>query len=463
MIPSKLNKNAKEFVPAPKQTGANSRAATNKNSKQKKPKTAQKNRQNDSSCGEEESYGKTTSDSAVGRLARSVGGIFGNSVGEIAGSIGNIFSSVTGLGDYEVKENTVKDELITGAQVPAMHSTKDSFILRHREYIADVTSSTAFANKSFAVNPGLSSSFPWLASIAANFTQYRFLGLIYEYRTTSSTIASTNPAMGAVCLSSEYNVYALPFTNKQEVDNNMWTTSSRPCDTFVHPIECAPLMNPLQVYFIRTGSVPTGQDARLYDLCNIQLITSGAQTAAVGTIGELWCTYEVELLKPQLQGGLGATVEGCEINIANYTNVTVPLVTGTVSKIYDTLGVTLVVGQPSMTIAAGNTGVYLWEYVGCSASNHGVMNTLVGGTSHNINILNCNPTVAGGDLTTFQSSYGTNVYGTTSFMFSLIDPTQPGTLTLGTFTPSSSTNFSTITITQVNEVYATRSIGVAYV
>lgn len=48
-------------------------------------------------------------------------------------------------------------------------ASKDSCRVVHREFIGNVTGSTAFAiSNSFAVNPGLPASFPWLSGMAAN-------------------------------------------------------------------------------------------------------------------------------------------------------------------------------------------------------------------------------------------------------------------------------------------------------
>jgi hypothetical protein len=50
-------------------------------------------------------------------------------------------------------------------------------------------------------------------------------------------------------------------------------------------------------------SLPEGADKQFYDLGLFQLATQGMQNA-VGTIGELWCSYEVEFFKPQISHNL---------------------------------------------------------------------------------------------------------------------------------------------------------------
>ena len=49
---------------------------------------------------------------------------------------------------------------------------------------------------------------------------------------------------------------------------------------------------------MRNSAVPANADARLYDLGTFSIATVGMQ-ADSGVAGELWCTFEVELLKPK--------------------------------------------------------------------------------------------------------------------------------------------------------------------
>lgn len=242
--------------------------------------------------------------SFLGTVGEGVGSLFGSGVGGLAGMAGDAFSKVLGLGAYSVKNNVLVEEMVTGKQVPVMHSSDESVIIRHREYIADISSTTAFTNRTFSVNPGLASTFPWLASIASNFEQYKWRGLIFEFKSTSANaLNSTNTALGSVSIASEYNVNGAPFINKSQVLNNMWTCTAKPSETFIHPIECAPEFCATTSLYVRSAAPAGHQDLRLYDLVNVQVVTDGSQAAA--NVGELWCSYEIELFKPQI--GVGST------------------------------------------------------------------------------------------------------------------------------------------------------------
>lgn len=96
-----------------------------------------------------------------------------------------------------------------------------------------------------------------------------------------------------------------------------------------HWIECSRKQNPLGELWVRSGPVPNNADQRLYDLGLFQIATSGQQTPG-GQLGELWVSYEIELLKPRILPGTGGNFNGSgvfdHIQIYNST-LTTPGVT----------------------------------------------------------------------------------------------------------------------------------------
>lgn len=193
----------------------------------------------------------------------------------------------------------VKQEIPTIVNTPDGHVT-----VRHKEYVADIVSGgTAFTLiQNLQLNPGLNPEnggpFPWLSGIAQHFQQYRFNGLVFEFRSTSGTNATTQ-ALGEVLMSSNYNVADLPPTNKQEMLSQVFAISRVPAADFEHPIECNPRQSVAGgLLYVRSGPIPVGQDARFYDFAETNIATQG-QTSPV-TLGELWVTYQVELYKPAL-------------------------------------------------------------------------------------------------------------------------------------------------------------------
>ncbi len=226
-------------------------------------------------------------------LLGSVGGALGSTVGMpgLGRAAGDWLGKITGLGTYKVDRNTLMSN-----SIPQFAQVNEGVDIAHREYLCDITSSTQFSSLSFAINPGQSATFPWLSTIAANFQQYCFKGLVFEFKSTSAnSVASTNTALGTVILSTQYDPNALPFSTKASMEQYEYTVSTSPAHSVIHPIECKPSLNVLSELFVRTAA-PSG-DLRLQDLGNFQIATIGSQAAC--DVGELWVTYHVRFFKPQ--------------------------------------------------------------------------------------------------------------------------------------------------------------------
>jgi len=332
--------------------------------------------------------------SGISSLMKGGGSFLGGMVGAPAagGAAGAWLSKATGFGDYTVSGNS----LLT-AGVPTFTKNARRITVAHREFIQDLTGSTSFAISAFACNPGNPVAFPWLSSVAQNFQQYRFKGLIFEYQSASAdALNSTNTALGTVVMATNYNAARANFSSKIEMESSEFSCRTKPSDSLMHPIECAMNESPLEHLYIRTGPVPSGQDQRLYDFANFQLATQGMQAAA--TIGELWVTYEVELLKPRLaaSAGYSAPIEWAWRQATTYSNSD-PFNTGgliitcngglgvTVSNLVITFPAAIASGTYLISIAIQGSGGVT---IACSApvvSSNGALNTSYFGTGGYLN------------------------------------------------------------------------------
>lgn len=230
-----------------------------------------------------------------GDIGRDLGSAAGGFLGNIAG---NALGSIFGSGRYKFKRNSLMGASDAGP--PVFRSQQNGNVtVSHREYIRDIVGSSTFSLTALSLNPGLVGTFPWLSQLASNFEEFDIRGLVFQYKPTSgSAIASTNNALGTVIMATNYDVDDAPFPDKLHMEAYQFSTSGTSCSNFMHPVECAPSENVLSTQYIRTTAVPTGQDARFYDLGLFQIATVGQQAAV--TIGELWVSYEVELRKPRL-------------------------------------------------------------------------------------------------------------------------------------------------------------------
>jgi hypothetical protein len=228
---------------------------------------------------------------AIGNsIGRSVGGARGKALSQA----GRFLGQITGMGDYVVSKNS----LVNGG--PPSFTRDAGLVVAHREFVSDVVSTTGFAVNSYSINPGLSDTFPWLSLLAQNFETYELLGLVFEFKTTSgNAISSTNNALGVVIMATEYDSIQPGFTSKQQMEAHEFVSSSVPSASFLHAVECNPKYTVLREQYLRSTAIPPNTDLRMYDLGNFQIATQGMQQAGV-TIGELWVTYHVRLLKPQI-------------------------------------------------------------------------------------------------------------------------------------------------------------------
>jgi len=247
----------------------------------------------------------------LGSALRTLGGLGGTAVGSMIGmptsggsvgsSLGASLSRWLGSGDYEVSTNSIVQRANASGTIPAMHREGQSIVVRHKEYVAQISGKQAFTVvNTFAINPGLSNLFPWLASIATSFQEYKIRGMVYHYVPSSgNAISGTNAALGTVMMQTTYRSNDTAPASKVEMLNEYWSSESVPSQPFCHPIECNPKENPFNIQYVRTGTVPSGDNQLLYDLGTTYVAVSGQQ-ADNTVLGDLWITYEIELKKPIL-------------------------------------------------------------------------------------------------------------------------------------------------------------------
>lgn len=287
----------------------------NRNNKKNKPKRNATNNNSVPSLG-------PMIKSAVASGLRTGGAALGSMVAGPAGAgvgrnVGAWVSKLIGSGDYTVVENS----LIRGSAhgVPTFNITGHSVRIKHREYLGDITGSTAFSSRAYLLQPGSTVTFPWLSQIAKGFQQYKFHGLVFCFNSTSaSALNSTNTALGTLIMATQYNVNRPTFTSKMEMEGYEFSCATKPSESLMHPIECDPKQLVMEDLYIRSGAVPSNEDARLYDMGKFQVATVGMQAAA--NIGELWVTYDIELLKPRLPPGGDFGGEYTRVNNGSYTN-----------------------------------------------------------------------------------------------------------------------------------------------
>lgn len=242
---------------------------------------------------------KQPSGTPLGRTVLSIGdaisGFFGG---------GKIFGS----GAYKLQGGNTSWDV--GNQVPAMHTNSSNIRLAHKEYVGQVTSSSAFTIQyNESVNPTNQVLFPYLSGIASSFQEYRFKGLCFYFKSTSAdALNSTNTALGAIIMAAQYRADAPDPIGKVQMLNEMWSTDGKPSTNIGMPLECSPAECPLNILYCGDGSSGSN-DPKFFDLAKFFLASQGSQATA--DVGELWVTYDIELYKPILSLSTGPYSSNC--------------------------------------------------------------------------------------------------------------------------------------------------------
>jgi len=169
-------------------------------------------------------------------------------------------------------------------------SSQNSKRIVHRELIGSVVGSTAFTIQyGLALNPGIATTFPWLAGQAVFWEQYRFHGLRFEYVTRCGSSQA-----GSVIMTPDYDAEdtapvteANMSTYQDSVEDAPWKDIVTRLDPkAMHP------MGPRK--FIRDGN--TSGDIKTFDVGTFFLAT--VDCGGTPGLGKLWVEYDVELFVP---------------------------------------------------------------------------------------------------------------------------------------------------------------------
>jgi len=252
-----------------------------------------------------------------------VGGALGSKFGPIGAGIGRMagkgLSAITGYGDYQVSSNTVSTVSASVDMVPQFTRNEHSIRVKHREYIRDLlvpSNPQNFTLFDYVINPGNRDLFPWLGQMARQYSQYKVHGMVFAYKTMSSDYAASGP-LGTVFMATNYNAVDRPFANKLELENCEYAVSCKPSTSLVHAIECDPKVTGNEILYVRDPAYDTGEfnDRRFYDYGRFQVGTQGLPGSSGTTLGELWVTYDIELIKPIVGGSY---IQG--ISLVSQTN-----------------------------------------------------------------------------------------------------------------------------------------------
>jgi len=312
--------------------------------------------------------------SDLGRfLGGAVGQVTGNpGLSELGSKLGQMGANATGWGAYKVHHNSIMADIPVVSNPHKEGATQ----IRHREYIGDVLSSGSFnVQYKLPINVGQQPTFPWASVVGQAYQQFQINGMLFEFVSSSGDTTSGNTNLGTICMATQYDSVLPPFTTKQQMLNQEFSTSAKPSVNSLHPIECAPNQTSIPLLYTRTQVVPAGTDQRLYDLGQFYLATEGQQVDNQ-VLGELWVTYDILLYKPMLGGEAGVEPSSgsgvSHIQLRNTSPVGHGIFGSSRTEIRNDLGVVVksfVASNDTLTLPAGSVGTFwiqIWLY--CSAS-----------------------------------------------------------------------------------------------
>lgn len=166
-------------------------------------------------------------------------------------------------------------------------------IVKHREFVDNIVGDTAFGLQSYAINPGLPITFPWLNATAANYEKYK----VRKFQVDIQTNVGSNVG-GTYGMAIDFDANDGPPISEQElmafegaVNCAVWNSCRLDVSRFNRS-------SPYKELYVRTGDVDTSEDKKTYDLGTLYVYTIG--TPSTSLIGKIYFDYEIEFFNPQV-------------------------------------------------------------------------------------------------------------------------------------------------------------------
>jgi len=150
--------------------------------------------------------------------------------------------------------------------------------------------------------------------------------MVFQYRSTSTDFNNS----GTVAIAVNYNATERPYNNMPAVLNSQFACSSKPSVSFFAPVECDPKSHPDGYYIRHEDEILGVTDVRMSSIGILNVVTAGLTLPAGTILGELWVTYEIELISPYLGGDFAV-----EINSATATKTFNDL-----TRVWDNMAIT---------------------------------------------------------------------------------------------------------------------------
>jgi hypothetical protein len=205
----------------------------------------------------------------------------------------------------------------------------------HREFLGNVVGQAAWTiSNTFALNPGIPASFPWLSNIAQNWETYRFSRLRYCYYTkVGSNIA------GSVIISPDYDAADAAPASEIVATTYKGAEEDAAWKNICCVLSSASMYTMGPKKFVRVGALSSNQDLKTYDVGN--LFVSVVDFTGAVAAGKLWVEYDVTFFTPQVSPS----------GNFQFSNVIQSGATLSQASIFGTAGTQVVTGNLGVTAA----------------------------------------------------------------------------------------------------------------
>jgi len=227
----------------------------------------------------------------------------------------------SGRGGYGEGNEVMVGGSSHSAEITSAGDETGGIMICNREYVGDIfgpATSGTFNVTPFPLNPGLEQTFPWLSQLAANYEEYEFHQLVFEFKSSLQDVNSNTGQVGTIITATNYNASQPLFTDKPSMAAYYGSVSGKTTDDQTHGVECDPAkLSGAAGQYVRTNPVLAGEDLKSYDHGIFQLATHnipGTPGSATnpgllnGTLGELYVYYKVHLRKPKFLTGRGLAI-----------------------------------------------------------------------------------------------------------------------------------------------------------
>lgn len=173
-----------------------------------------------------------------------------------------------------------------------VRNNQDSMTISHSEMVDTVTGSGTFSARTYPMQPGLASSFPWLSTQCNGWEKYKWKRLTIRYETRTGTNVP-----GSVMLVADYDAADPPPTSEVAASTYHGTVDDAPWKEMRLSMNMARSTE----LFLRSGPLAANLDIKTYDFANLFVCSTDG---TVVNWGKIFVDYEIELINAQVINAL---------------------------------------------------------------------------------------------------------------------------------------------------------------